>query len=352
MYNWKNIFLSPSDTLKKAIQVLDDEALRIVLVVNDKKQLLGTVTDGDVRRALIRGSNMDTLLSDMMYAKPTVAPSGSSREELLKIMKNKDLLQIPLVEGDMTVVGLETISNLLDCSKLENTVFLMAGGIGKRLHPLTKDVPKPLLRVGQKPILETILEQFISFGFHNFYISTHYKAEMIKSYFGNGDQWKVNINYIHEDEPLGTAGALGLLPAISNNLPVIVMNGDVLTKVNFENLLSFHREQGGVATMCVREYDFQVPYGVVESNGSEVTSIIEKPVHRFFVNAGIYVLEQSFVRSVSENHAVDMTTLLNNEIKKSNKVNLFPVFEYWLDIGQKNEFFKAQDDLKEYFKND
>ena len=232
-------------------------------------------------------------------------------------------------------------------SKFHNPVFLMAGGFGKRLHPMTNDTPKPLLKVGDKPILEMILKQFIDAGFHNFYISTHYKAEMIREYFGNGDKWNVSIQYIHEEKPLGTAGALGLLPKDLLELPILVMNGDLLTKVNYKHLLDFHIEQGGEATMCAREYDIQVPYGVVEVEEQRVKSIIEKPVHKFYINAGIYVLNSAKVKSIDGDSYLDMPNLLNKLVSDNDEnIGMFPIHEYWLDIGRMDEFQQAQ---SEYF---
>lgn len=349
MFDWKKILLKPSSTLTEAIQVLDKEALRIVLVVDEEGRLLGTVTDGDVRRALIRHFDMETLLSDVMFRDPTTASVEDDRKAIMEKMKAEDLLQVPILDSLGRVVGLETLQRLLTRGRRDNPVFLMAGGFGKRLRPLTDDIPKPLLRVGNKPILESILMQFVESGFYEFYVSTHYKAEMVREYFGDGSKWGVSINYIHEEKPLGTAGALGLLPKGIPDMPLIMMNGDLLTKINFDPLIDFHIEQGGCATMCVREYDFQVPYGVIETDGLQVSSIVEKPIHRFFVNAGIYVLEPELVRGVAGNIYLDMPNLLEEQIQKNRQVNMFPIHEYWLDIGRMEEFERAQGDVKGIF---
>jgi len=347
LYNWKNVLLRPEDSIEHAIKILDKEALRIVLVINANNKLLGTVTDGDIRRALIRHCTMDSKVSNIMCKEPTTASIHDDRIEIRTLMKKKGLLQIPLLDDCGRVFGLETLQNLGQHRQYDNPVFLMAGGFGTRLHPLTLDVPKPLLKVGPKPILETILDQFISAGFHNFYISTHYKSEMVRDYFKNGDQWGVNIEYVHEDSPLGTAGALGLLPDNLPQLPIILMNGDLLTKVNFEHLLQYHIEQGCIATMCVREYDFQVPYGVVQVDDYRVKDIVEKPVHSFFVNGGIYVLESSLCEVVKKNERKDMTDLLQEQINKGMQVNMFPVHEYWLDIGRMEDYERANSAINE-----
>lgn len=349
MHDWRKVILKQTDTMQLAIEVLNNESLRIVLVVDDEGTLLGTITDGDVRRGLINHLTMDAKLSDFMHREPTVATVDESRDAILMKMKKLDLLQIPILDNERKVVGLETLQHLLEKVRYDNPVFLMAGGFGKRLSPLTDHTPKPLLKVGSKPILETILEQFISAGFHDFYISTHYKAEMVREHFGDGSQWDVSIKYIHEKEPLGTAGALGLLPEDLPELPILMMNSDLLTKIDFEHLLNFHMEHDSDATMCVREYDFQVPYGVIKAQEHRITNIVEKPVHKFFVNAGIYVLSPSIVASVEGTTYLDMPHMLEASIKKGSHVNMFPVHEYWLDIGQMEQFDQAQQDLSELF---
>lgn len=345
MSNWQAVILDPKDRLEKAIQVLDRESLRIVLVADEQQRLLGTVTDGDIRRALIRHCSMDTYLAEVMFKNPTTATAGDEREAILAMMRNKDLLQVPIVDKNRKIVGLETLQHILEKEKLDNPVFLMAGGFGKRLRPLTNNTPKPLLKVGSKPILETILTQFIDAGFHNFFISTHFKAEKVSAHFGDGSKWGVSIQYVHEDTPLGTAGALGLLPNNVPKLPLIMMNGDLLTKVNFQHLLQFHLEHMGKATMCVREYDFQVPYGVIETVGNKITSIVEKPVHKFFVNAGIYVLEPELIDQVDGLKYLDMPTLLESQIESGEQINSFPLHEYWLDIGHVDEYERANREI-------
>jgi NDP-sugar pyrophosphorylase family protein len=263
-------------------------------------------------------------------------------------MSGKGLLHAPIVDKDGVLCGLETLQHLIKKSKYDNPVFLMAGGFGTRLHPLTKDTPKPLLKVGSKPILEMIIEQFISYGFHNFYISTHFKSEQIRNYFKDGELHNISIKYVYEDAPLGTAGSLGLLPDNLSDLPIIVMNGDLLTKIDFKNLLDFHNDNNSKATMCVREYDFQVPYGVVEIENYSIKAIKEKPVHKFFVNAGIYVLNKELINKVDGKSYLNMTDFLERELSDDG-VNAFPIHEYWLDIGQIEEYEKANKDFHTVF---
>jgi dTDP-glucose pyrophosphorylase/predicted transcriptional regulator len=336
--DWKAVILGPKDNMRQAIEVLDRMGLGIVLVADDQGRLLGTVTDGDIRRAMIKHHGSDRTLDDVMRKDPTIASLKDDRNKILAKMKERQIHQVPILDQGGRITGIETIHRLLRNNKPDNPVFIMAGGFGKRLRPLTKDKPKPLLNVGSKPILEIILEQFLASGFHNFFVSTHYKAKMIREHFGDGGKWGVSIQYIHEEEPLGTAGALGLLPKDLIDLPIIMMNGDLLTKINFEHLLNYHNEQGGIATMCTRQYHFQVPYGVINIKDCRISNIIEKPVQKFFVNAGIYVVDPLLATSVDGNSFLDMTTLLENQIKKEKQVNMFPLHEYWLDIGHIEEY--------------
>ncbi len=341
MKDWIEILLKPTDSLKTTIKTLHSGGRRIALVADNNRKLLGTVTDGDIRRALIKHISMDRAVEHIMNCKPSTALVSDSPHSIMSKMKSKDLLSIPLLDEHGIIIGLETLQQLIKNKKYDNPVFLMAGGFGTRLHPLTKNKPKPLLNVGNRPILETIINQFIEEGFHNFYISTHYKAEMIHNYFGDGSNWNVKIEYIHEEVPLGTAGSLGLLPDDIIGLPIVMMNGDLLTKVNFGHLLDFHHKQGGCATMCIREYDFQVPYGVVDIEGHSVTSIVEKPIQKFFVNAGIYVLDSRLIKCIDGVSYLDMPNLLESQIEKGEEINVFPIHEYWLDIGRMEEYESA-----------
>lgn len=345
MKHWEAALVRPGMTLEKAIKVLDRAALRIVLVVDNQQKLLGTMTDGDLRRALIKHQPLDTAVENVMNPQPRVATLDWSRERLRHVMEQQQVLQLPIVDEQYRIIGLESLHELLNQQTQDNPVFLMAGGFGTRLRPLTNDCPKPMLKVGDKPILQVILESFVKAGFHLFYISTHYMPEMIRDHFGDGSQWGVSIQYIHEDEPLGTAGALGLLPKDEIDKPLFVMNGDLLTTLNFQSLLQFHEAHPASATMCVREYEYQVPYGVIESQGHHITSMVEKPLQRFFVNAGIYLLDPVLIQRISHNQRIDMPTVLENEIAGDRKVNMFPIHEYWLDIGRMEEFARAQKDI-------
>ena len=352
MEDWLKILLMSSDSLEKAIKVLHDGGLQIALISDKKGKLLGTITDGDIRRALIKHRGMNCLVEEVMNKNPTTSLDSDSSELIMSRMKSRNLLHMPILNKKGLLVGLETLKHLTYDKKHDNPVFLMAGGFGTRLHPLTEETPKPLLNVGGRPILEIILSRFIKSGFHNFYISTHYKAEQVKAYFGDGSAWGVNIEYVNEEKPLGTAGSIGLLPKNLPNMPILMMNGDVLTKVNFEHLLAFHQEQNSIATMCIREYEVQIPFGVVNIKAHHVKNINEKPIEKYFVNAGIYVLEPELVDKVKANTQIDMPNLLEQQIKEGSSVNVFPIHEYWLDIGHMKEYENVNVSFKNGFNLD
>jgi len=325
--------------------LIDNEALRVALVVDKDEKLIGIVSDGDIRRGLLNNMSLDSKVIDVMNRSPIIASPLLSRADLVDLMREEDIVAVPLVD-DGRVVGLETVTHALESSHFENPVFLMAGGLGTRLKPLTDNCPKPMLMLDDKPILEILLQSLVDAGFVNFYISTCYMPEKIRDYFGDGRDWGATIVYVHEDSPLGTGGALGLLPTDLPDLPVLMMNGDILTSVNFQRLLEFHNKNCSLATMCVWEYEYQIPYGVIEGNGTHVINMVEKPVQRLFVNAGIYVINQDLARSVPENCIIDMPTLLEQRMEAGEDVLMFPVHEFWRDIGQMDDLKKARVDVR------
>ena len=347
MIDWKKILIKPNDSLEHAIKILHEGGIRIALVACEHNKLLGTITDGDIRRALLNKLTMKTEVKTIMNDSPIKANLELSKQELLQIMKEKSLLHMPIVTENGVICGLETMEHLIKNPRHKNPVFIMAGGFGKRLLPLTENTPKPLLKVGEKPIIENIIRKFIDHGFYKFYISTHYKSEQIREYLKDGSQYGVNIHYIHEDTPLGTAGSLGLLPKDISDLPMIIMNGDLLTKVDLGNLLEFHNASKFDATMGIREYDVQIPFGVVDINDGKIEGMREKPWHKFFVNAGIYVLNNNLIKKINGNSYLDMPDFLENEMN-NNGINAFPIHEYWQDIGRVEEYSKANYDISTF----
>lgn len=346
MKNISELLVNQNNTIKEALKIIDTGAIRIALVVDEENRLLGTLSDGDIRRGLLNGKTLDDSIESLYYKNPTIALHTESKDKIIQKAIMNQVYQIPLVDENNKLVDIVNLATLLNITKKRNRVILMAGGLGTRLRPLTDDIPKPLLKVGNKPILETIIRNFAEHGFVNITISLNYKGDMIKDYFGDGSDFGVNIDYVEENKRLGTAGALSLLKENPHE-PFFVMNGDLLTDVNFSHLLDFHSFGNSTATMCVREYEYQVPYGVIEIKDSEISSIVEKPIQKFFVNAGIYVLSPSVFNDIPENEFFDMPTLFNILIKKQKKVSSFPIHEYWLDIGRMSDFEQAQ---SEYFR--
>lgn len=344
MKEWKNILVGASMLIREAIAKIDGSSMQIALVVDEQNKLLGTVTDGDVRRGLLRGIALTDETSRIMNTHPTVVQSGEDRAIIFALMKSKGLHQMPIVDKQGCIVGIEILDELLKKTVRDHWVVLMAGGLGTRLSPLTENCPKPMLSVGNKPILENILINFVEQGFRRFYLCVNYKAEMVKEYFNDGSKWGVEIIYVHEQQKLGTAGALSLLPAKPDR-PMIVMNGDLLTSLNFDQLLDFHAQNTSKATMCIREYDFQIPYGVVKVDNHIIVGIDEKPIQRFFVNAGIYVLDPVALDHIPTNTYFDMPSLFDKLIQSKCEVAAFPIREYWLDIGRIDDLERAATDF-------
>ena len=349
MKNWTITLVGPDATIHDAIKAIDTGEAQVALVVDGENKLLGTVTDGDIRRGILKGIALGEAVTRIMKTPPITMNRGVSNKAIHQKMLKESLHQIPLVDGDGRVVGLAHIDDMGPQPRLlENWVVLMAGGLGTRLQPLTDDIPKPMLGVGGKPLLEIILESFIKHDFHRFYISVNYKAEMIKDHFGDGSKLGIEIRYLEEEKRLGTAGALGLLPETPQS-PLIVMNSDLLTGIDFKSLLSYHSEQHSQATMCVREYDFQVPFGVVDIEDNRIVGIDEKPVHRFFVNAGVYVVEPKALALVATNQNLDMPDFFRTVIDDGHATAVFPIREYWMDIGRIDDLEQAKREFPQEF---
>lgn len=344
MSNVKNIVLTKGDTVLKALELLDLHALRIVLVVDENNHLLGSITDGDIRRGLLKGQDLHASVESVMHTSPySIEEDKLTNRQIFEIMREKRYLALPVIKNGQ-LVNIITLDDLIRTKRKENPVFIMAGGFGTRLRPLTDKCPKPMLPIGGKPLLETIISSLKEQGFYKFYISTHYLPEIIQNYFGNGEKFDIQIQYVHESEPLGTGGALSLLPRQEVDLPFIVINGDVLTNMNFSKLIDFHISQNAVATMCVREFQYQIPYGVVNSEQNNIQSMTEKPSYYFNINTGIYVISPELLEQV-KSQFIGMPTILEQQITKSKKVVSYPLHEYWLDIGHMEDYNRAQRDI-------
>ena len=347
MKNIEVIKLKQNATIKEALGIIDSGAMQIALVVDDDK-LIGTLTDGDIRRGILRGLDLDSSIETIVFKEPAVAKISSTKEEILKIALSKKLHQIPIVDDNGIVLDLKEIEELVEPKIKTNRVILMVGGLGTRLRPLTQDTPKPMLKVGNKPMLQTIVEKFAEYGFVNITMCVNFNASIIRDYFGDGKEFGVNIDYVLEQKRMGTAGALSLLKERPSE-PFFVMNGDLLTNVNFEHIFNYHVLNKATATMCVREYDYEVPYGVVKMNDNKIVEITEKPVQKFFVSAGIYMLSPEILDLIPQDEFYDMPTLFEKLIKLSKNVISFPIREYWLDIGRMEEYQRANEEYKEVF---
>jgi dTDP-glucose pyrophosphorylase len=348
MIGIEDIVVQEESLLIDVLKIIDQSSKQLALVVDPAGKLLGTLSDGDIRRALLRSVAMNDSIRDIYFKTPTVATINNTREEIINMCVLKKIHQIPVVDTYGNLIGLEILDELISTKSRPNKVVLMVGGMGTRLKPLTNAIPKPMLHVGGKPILETIIERFSGYGFTNIILCVNYKSEIIQNYFGDGSRFGVSIEYIFEEKRMGTAGALSLLEEKPSE-PFFVMNGDLLTNVNFEHLLDYHLESSAIATMCVREYDFQVPFGVVELEEGKILSIREKPTHNFFVSAGIYMLSPECLKDIPGDTFYDMPTLFEKLIKSDQHVISFPIREYWLDIGRIEEYERANDEYGEVF---
>lgn len=341
MADWKSLLIQPETSILNTIKVIDkSNPLLIAFVVDQERKLWGTVTDGDIRRGILNGFSIDAPVNLIMNPNPVSVSVKDSPARVNRVAERNELIKvIPVLDEKSKVINIKK-ANRFFRHKLSNSVLIMAGGLGTRLRPLTYDCPKPLLKVGKKPILEIIIDNFINHGFYNFYISINYKGKMIEDYFGDGSHKNISITYLKEEKRLGTAGALSLLDTIPQK-PIVVMNGDLLTKVNFKQLLDFHNSSNSSATLCVREHEFQIPFGVVQIDNCQLKALKEKPTSKVFVNAGIYVLSPDVIKEIPKNEFYDMTDLFSDLLAKDQNSAVFPVHEYWMDIGRITEYEKA-----------
>jgi dTDP-glucose pyrophosphorylase/CBS domain-containing protein len=345
---WEQALISPDTTLREALKTIDRVGCQIALVVDVDRHLLGTLSDGDVRRALLRGLDLSDPASHAMYVTPTCAKVGQSRQSILSSMRRFGLHQMPLLDTQGRVQGLEIVSDYFAAPVRDNWVVVMAGGVGSRLQELTRDVPKPMLKVGSRPILETIVRGFADQGFRHFYFAVNYKADQIESHFGDGAALDVEIRYVREERRLGTAGALSLLPE-SPVAPIVVTNADLLTKEDFGYMVDHHVNAAADATMAVRDYEMQVPFGVVRERDGCIEAIEEKPIQRFVVSAGMYVLSPTVLELVPQGRYFDMPTLFEVVVARGLRSRCHHVEGYWLDIGRLPDYERANMDFNAVF---
>jgi dTDP-glucose pyrophosphorylase len=338
--SWRKALLSVDATMQQAIRNLDESALQIALVVSPDGVLLGTITDGDIRRGLLRGLDMYSSIDAITHREPLVVPPLLGRDTVLQLMQANKIHQLPVVDADRRIVGLHLWDELMAPGQRPNLMVIMVGGQGTRLRPHTENCPKPLLPVGGKPMLEHIIERAKSEGFQHFVLAIHYLGHMIEEYFGDGSRWHVKIEYLREEQPLGTAGAIGLL-CPRPEVPFLVSNGDVLTDIRYGELLDFHSRHRAAATMAVRLHEWQHPFGVVRTKGVDIVGFEEKPISRSHINSGIYVLEPSALDSLSVGEHCDMPTLFGRLQEQAARTIVYPMHEPWLDVGRPDDYDKA-----------
>ncbi len=339
---WRHAILPASATIEQAIRNLDQTAIKIVLVAEESGALEGTVSDGDIRRGLLRGLNLASSLAAVVHRDALAVPPGLRRDLVMQLMAANMIQQVPVVDECRRIVGLHLWDEITTTPIRPNTMIIMAGGMGTRLKPHTDNCPKPMLPIAGKPMLEHIIERGRTAGFRHFVLAIHYLGHMVEDHFGNGAKWNVDINYLREQAPLGTAGALGLLERRPTE-PFLVTNGDVLTDIHYDELLDFHNRHRAVATMAVRLHEWQHPFGVVKTKGVDIIGFEEKPIFRSHINAGIYVLEPQALDLLGWDEHCDMPTLFERLQLKAERTVVYPMHEPWLDVGRPEDLKLARD---------
>ena len=340
----KRYCTSSDASLIKCMKVIQDNGAGIALAVDSKLRLVGTISDGDIRNALLKGYSLESPVLRHINRDCWSVSSSVSRAEVLDIMHARRFEQIPIVDKKNRVIGLHFLHDIVNNASRLNWAVVMAGGKGKRLRPLTESVPKPMIKVAGRPILERIILHLVSYGFHRIFISTNYLGEVIKNHFKDGSNYGVEIEYLCENEPLDSGGAISLLPEIPEH-PLLVINGDLIAEANFAEMIKFHDQNDFYATMGVYTYFHPVPYGCIEIEGKRVTSLTEKPVLEKMVNAGIYVLSPQAVTAIPKNNSFPITTLFDDALSKDLSCGAFTIEAEWLDIGTPNQLRKARGEI-------
>jgi len=339
--SWRHALLQAEATIQQAIHNLNESGLQIALVIASDGVLLGTITDGDIRRSLLRGLELSNSVHEIIYREPLVVPPQLDRDTVLQLMQANQIHQLPVVDEERRVLGLHIWNELMAPVQRPNLMVIMAGGRGTRLQPQTNSCPKSMLPVGGKPMLEHIIERAKAEGFQHFVLAIHYLGHKIEQHFGDGSRWQVQIDYLREAYPMGTAGAIGLLNP-RPDAPFMVSNGDVLTNVRYGEILDFHCHHGAAATMAVRLHEWQHPFGVVRTDGVDIVGFEEKPIARSHVNAGIYVLSPCALDTLKAGEPCDMPTAFSRLQDRAARTIAYPVYEPWMDLGQPDALLWAR----------
>jgi len=342
--SWEEALLPIGSTVREAARCLDESHLQIVLAVDGDGHLVGTLTDGDIRRGLLDGTGMEGTIDGLVERDPLVVPADADHEAVLRTMARRRIHEVPVVDEDRRVVGLLTWSDLSRPAQRPNAVVVMAGGEGERLRPLTEHTPKPMLPIAGRPILDHIIDRAVAEGFRRFVLAVRYLGEVIEEHLGDGSSRGIEITYLREETALGTAGGLSLLA--DPDVPIVVTNGDVLTAIRYGEMLEFHEQHGAAATMAVRRHEWRHPFGVVHTDGVDVVDMVEKPVESSQVNAGVYVLEPSSLDVLESGEPCDMPTLFDRVREKGGRTIAYPIHEPWLDIGRADDYRSAQEGFR------
>jgi dTDP-glucose pyrophosphorylase len=340
MVDIRDISVGPETSILDTIKVIDVGALKVALVLGEQGRLIGIVSDGDIRRGILSGMPLSAPIVGVMNRAPVTAPATVGRSEAIRIMRHRRVEILPLVDREGHVVGIHSAKDVMVGGTTDNIVVIMAGGRGVRLRPMTDTMPKPMIPINGRPLLELIINSFINQGFGRFFLTLNYLAEEIENYFGDGSKMGADITYVHETRKTGTAGSLALLP-VPPQSPFFVMNGDILTSLDFSRMLQFHSDTAAAMTVAVYRHKYQVPYGVMAIAGDLITDITEKPSHEYFINAGIYVLNPELLDMIPEEGTFDMPDLMKKLLEDGVKVSAFPIHEYWIDIGRKDDLDRA-----------
>ena len=335
-----------SASVREALETITKNSRQAVMVVDGDGRLVGIVTDGDIRRGLLRGVAVDGRVADLMNRQPVTILAGTARGEALALMQQRSLRHLPVVDAAGRLVDVMLLEDLLRPLPIPNAAVVMAGGDGRRMRALSDEVPKPLLRVGGKPLLEILIERLRSAGISQFFVTVRYKSEMIEAHFGDGSRLGVRIRYVRENAPLGTAGALAQLPE-APTAPFFLVNGDILTRCDFLGMLDFHRRCRAELTVGAVPHTVEVPYGVLRVEGDQLAAIEEKPRLDFLVNAGVYVVDPAVIPLIPRERAFDATELIPLLKRAGRTVVAFPIREYWLDVGRDGDFHRANRDVAE-----
>lgn len=342
--NIDKLLVKSNYSIKKSLEILDVGAKGILLLIDENRKLLGTITDGDIRRAILTGMDLNESIEKIAHYNPISANINMPRSEIKDLFIKKAIKEIPIIDDYNNIVDLISINDILLPEGKENPVVIMAGGLGTRLKELTQEIPKPMLKVGQDPMLQHIINNFKQYGYNKILLSVNYKAEIIENYFQDGYAYGVKIEYIKENKRLGTGGGIKLAKEFIDK-PFFVINGDIFTNLNVDNMMNFHKSNEFDITVGTRKHSFQIPYGVIETENNIISEIREKPTIDCFINAGVYCVNPNLIENIPDDQYFEITDLINMCIKSNKKVGSYEIKEYWMDIGRLEDYNKVNDDI-------